>query len=91
MLLVVHLLFLQAKQSLMKLSLENEQTYANLLLRLTLANYTPSRCVNPCQPVFIRVGIWTQKRVDPYLHKTRPAALKICPCPNSNEQDLIEN
>ena len=46
---------------LMKLLFENQQTYANLLLELTLANYTPTRCVNQCPPVFIRVGISIQK------------------------------
>ena len=47
----------------------------------------PTRCVNPCWPVSIRVGISIQKRVDSYLDKTRPAALKIWWCPTSNEQD----
>ena len=87
MLLLVHLSFSHGKQLLMKLLSENQQTYANLLLGLTLANYTPTRCVNPCRPVFIRVGILIQKRVDSYLDKTRPAALKIWSCPISNEQD----
>ena len=87
--LVAHLSVLHAKQSLMKLSLENQQNYANLLLGLKLTNYSPTRCVNPCLPVFIRVGIWTQKRVETYLDKTRPAAWKIWSCLTSNEQDLI--
>ena len=87
MLLVVHLSFSHGKQLLMKLLFENQQTYANLLLGLTLANYTPTRWVNPCQPVFIRGGIWIQKRVDSYLDKTRPAALKTWSCRISNEQD----
>ena len=87
MLLVVRLSFSHRKQLLMKLLFENQQTYANLLLGLTLANYTPTRCVNPCQPVFIRAGISIQKRVDSYLDKTRPAALKIWSCLISNEQD----
>ena len=65
------------------------QTYANLLLGLTLADYIPTRCVNPCLPVLIRVGIWTQKRVDSHLDKTRPVALKIWSCLIFNEQDLI--
>ena len=65
----------------------NIQTYANLLLGLTLANYTPTRCVNPGRPVFRRVGISIQKRVGSYLDKTRPAALRIWSCPISNEQD----
>ena len=71
----------------MKLFFENQQTYANLLLGLALANYTPTRSVNPCRPVFIRARIWTQKRVDSYLDKTRPAGLKIWSYPISNEQD----
>ena len=56
-------------------------------LGLTLANYTPTRCVNPCRPVFMRVGISIQKRVDSYFDKTRPAALKMWSCLFSNEQD----
>ena len=56
-LLVVHLSFLHGKQFLMRLFRKNQQTYANLLLGLLLANYIPTRCVNPCRPVFIRVGI----------------------------------
>ena len=86
MLLVVHLSLLHAKQLLMKLLSESLQTYANLLLELMPANYTPTRCVNPCRPVFIRVGISIQKRVDSHLDKTRPAALKIWSCPISNDQ-----
>ena len=57
MLLVVHLSFLHAKQLLMKLLFESLETYANLLLGLMAANYIPTRRVNPCLPVFIRVGI----------------------------------
>ena len=76
MLLVVHLSFSHAKQLLMKLLFESLQTYANLGLGLMAANYIPTRCVNPCLPVFLRVGIWTQKRVNSYLDKTRAAALK---------------
>ena len=86
-LLVLHLSFLHGKQFLMKLSFENQRTYANLLLGLTLANYTPTRCVNPCRPVFIRVWTSIQKLVDSYLDKTRPAALRKWSCPISNEQD----
>ena len=87
MLLVVHLSFLHAKQLLMKLLFERVQTYANPLLELMPANYIPTRCVNSCPPVFIRVGISIQKRVDSRHNKTRPAALKIWSCPISNEQD----
>ena len=64
-----HLSFLHAKQLLMKLLFENLQTSANLLLGLMPANYIPTRCVNPCLPVFIRVGISIQKRVDSHLDK----------------------
>ena len=88
MLLVVHLSFLHAKQLLVRLLFENQQTFANLLLGLTLANYTPTRCVNPCLPVFIRVGTRTQKGAHSYLDKTRPAAaLKIGSCLSSKEQE----
>ena len=86
---VVHPSFLHGKQLLMKFLFENQQTYANLLLGLTLAKCTPTRCVNPCRTVFISVGISIQKRVVSYLKKTRPASLKIWSCPISNEQDLI--
>ena len=74
---VIHQSFLHAKQLLMKLWYGSLQTYANLLLGLMPANFIPTRCVNPCRPVFIRVGISIQKRVDSHLNKTRPAALKI--------------
>ena len=63
------------------------QTYANLLLRLMLANYTPTRCANPCPLVFIRVGTSIQKQVDSHLDKTRPAALKRRSCLIFNERD----
>ena len=75
--LAVHLSFLQAKQFLMKLLFESLQTYANLLLELMLANHIPTRCINPCPSVYIRVGIYIQKPVDSNLDKTRPVALKI--------------
>ena len=84
-----HLSFLHAKQLLMKLLSESLQTYANLLLGLMPANYTRTRCVNPCPPVFIRVGISIQKPVDSHLDKTRPVALKIWACLIFNVQDLI--
>ena len=61
----------------MKLLSESLQTYANLLLGLIPANYTPTRCANPCPLVFIRVGITFQKPVDSHLDKTRPVAWKI--------------
>ena len=85
--LVVHLSFLHAKQLLMKLLSEGLQTYAILLLGLMPADYTPTRCVNPCPPIFIRVGILIQKPIDSHLDKTRPVALKIWSCPTCNEQD----
>ena len=72
MLLGVHPSFLQEKQLLMRVSLKNHETYANLLLGLTLTNCTPTRCVNQCRPVFIRVEILIQRRVDLRLDKTRP-------------------
>ena len=86
MLLVVHLSILHAKQLLMKLLFESLQTYANLLLGLMPANYIPTRCVNPCLPVFKRVGISIQRRVDIRLDKTRPTALKIWSCPISKNK-----
>ena len=55
---------------------ESLQTYANLLLGLMPANYTTTRCVNPCPPVFIRVGISIQKPIESHLDRTRPVALK---------------
>ena len=73
----------------MKLLFESLQTYANLLLELMPANYIPTRCVNPCPPVFLRVGNSIQKRVDSHVDKTKPAALKTLSCPISNEQDQI--
>ena len=85
--LVVHLSFLHAKQLLMKLLSESLQTYANLLLGLMPANYTPTRCIIPCPTVFIRLGISIQKPVYSHFDKTRPAALKIWSCPISKEQD----
>ena len=85
--LVVHLPFLHAKQLMMKLSFESLKTYANLLLGLMPANYIPTRCVNPCLPVFARVGISVQKQIDSHIDKTRHATLKLWSCPISNEQD----
>ena len=77
------------KQLLMKLLFESLQIYANLLLGLMPTNYIPTRCVNPCLPVFIRVGISIHRRVDLRFHKIRPAALKFWSCPFSNQQDQI--
>ena len=89
LLLVVRLAFLHATQLLMKLLFESLQTNAHLLLELMPANYISTRCVNPCPPVFIRVGISIHKLVDSHLDKARPAALKIWSCLFFNEQDLI--
>ena len=83
---MVHLSFLQAPRLLLKLFFENEQLYAKLLVGLIPAKYTP-RCVNPCQPVFIRVRIAIQGHEDSRLVKTRPVALKIWSWPFFNEQD----
>ena len=71
----------------MKLLTESLQTSANLLLGLMPANFIPTRCVNPCLPVFIRVGISIRRRVGLRIDKTRPEALKIWSRPISNEQD----
>ena len=87
--LVDHLSFLHAKQLLMKLLSQKLQTYANLLLELMPANYTPTQYANPFPPVFIRVGISIQKPVDSYLDKTKPLALKLWSCLIFNDQDLI--
>ena len=89
MLLVVQISFWHAKHLLMKLLLESLQTFANLLLRLMPANYIPIRCVKPCLPVFIHVGISIQKQVASHLDKIRPVALTIWSwsCPISSEQD----
>ena len=86
-LLVVHQSFLHAKQLLMNFLYENLQTNANPLLGLRPVNYFPTECVNPYLTVLIRVWFSIQKRVDSYLDKTRPAALKIWSCLLSNEQD----
>ena len=45
------------------------------------------RCVIPCQPVLIRLGISIHRRVDLRVDETRPAILKIWSCPIRNEQD----
>ena len=64
---VAHLSCLHAKQLLMKLLSGSLRTYANLLLGLMPANFTLTRCANPCPTVFIRVGISIQKTVDSHL------------------------
>ena len=50
-----------------------------------------TRCVNPCQPAFIRVEISIQRRLDSCLHKAKPVALKLGSCPFFSEQDQIVN
>ena len=87
--LVVHLSFLHAKQLLRKLLSEGLQIDANLLLGLMPANHTPTRCTNPCPPVFKRVGVSIHKLVDSHLDKSRPVALKIRSWLIFNVQDLI--
>ena len=54
-----------------------------------LANYILIRCVNPCPPVFIRIGISIQRQVDSQLDKTRPEALETWSDPIFSEQDQI--
>ena len=73
MLLLAHLSFLHGKQLLMKLLFENQKTHANLLLGLTLANYTP---YSMCQPM--STGLYTRwdfdsetSRFIPRQNKTR--------------------
>ena len=73
----------------MKLLFESLQSYANLLLEYMPARYIPTRCVNPCPPVLIRVAISIQKPADSYLDKTGLVALKIWSCVFFNEHDLI--
>ena len=54
-----------------------------------LANYIHSRCVNPCLPVFLSVGISIHRQIVSNLNKTSAAALKVWSCPFFNEQDQI--
>ena len=81
MFMVVHLSFLHEKQLLMKVSFEKQPAYANLLFGLMRVNYTPTRCVNPCRPIFISVWISIQRQKDIRLVITGPTALKIWSCP----------
>ena len=89
MLLVVLLLFLHAKQLLMKILFVCQQTYANHSWGLILANYTAARCVNRRPPVFIRVGISIQRKVVSHLDKTTPEALTLGLFLTLNEQGQI--
>ena len=84
-----HLSFLHAKRFSIKPLSESQQTNAKLLLGLIPANHAPTRCVNPCPPVLIHVGMTIQKPVASHLDKTRPVALKIWPSLLFNVQDLI--
>ena len=54
-----------------------------------LATYILTRCVKPCPPVLLRVGISVQRQIDFNLNKTRPIALKIWSCLIFNEKDQI--
>ena len=54
-----------------------------------LANYTPTRRVKPCQPVFIPLGISMKRQVYSHFDKTRRVILKIWSCPTVNEQEHI--
>ena len=64
-----------------------QQTYKNEVWGWMLATYNPIRCVNTCQPVFVRVRISTQRRVDSRFHKTMAAVLKIWSCPIFKQQN----
>ena len=72
---------------LMKFLFQNQQTYANFLLRLMLANYTPTGCVNLCRPVLVHDGFKIPRREFSYFDKTRPVDLKRWSCPIFNKQD----
>ena len=69
--LLVHLTFSHAKQLLVKLLFENQQTKANLLLGLMLVNYALTPFVNSSEMVFIRIGISIRKRVVSHFDKAR--------------------
>ena len=87
MLLMVHLPFFYEKQLLLELFFENQQTYANLLLELTLAKHTPTQWINPCRSVVIRDGISILRRVDLHLERTSLAAVNVFSCSIFNELD----
>ena len=53
------------------------------------ANYTSTRCANPCPFVFTQVGNSFQKPIKSHLVRTRSGFLKKWLCPTSNEQDQI--
>ena len=76
MLMVVHLSYLHEKHLLMKVFFGKQQTNANFLLGLMLANYTSTGCHKQCQPLIIRIPNSFQRRVDWCFDKTRPLVLK---------------
>ena len=39
---------------------------------VAIGNYTPTRCVNPCPPLFIRVAITIRRQVDSHFDKKGP-------------------
>ena len=59
--------------------------------RLMPANYTPTRCVNPCPTGLCTCGISIQKPLDSHLDKTRPVALKIWSCQRTRPDWKIES
>ena len=59
------------------------------IVGIDISQLYPTRCANPCPPIFIRVGISIQKPVDSHLDKTRPVSLKIWSCLIFNVHDLI--
>ena len=69
-----------AQPLLLKLLIQNQQTYAILILEMMIANYCPTRSDNPCQLVLKSNGIYNERQLDSRLDKTRPAALKIVSC-----------
>ena len=72
MLLVVHLSFLHTKQLRMKLLFESLQTYANLLLGLTLANYRYWMCQPMHSGLYTRCEFDSEtRRFTPRQNKTR--------------------
>ena len=63
---------------------KSHQTHANLFWAVMLVNYTIARCLSLCQMVFIRVGIFSERRISSDIDKTRPVALKFFSCPIFN-------
>ena len=48
----------------------------NSFVEIDASQQNPAQFVNPCPPVFFRVGISILERVDSQLGKTKPVALK---------------